>query len=75
MYVQRLLQSSKKSNLIVTKVCQYCYNINVTNDKERTNEQKYLNVLETISDILQSNGSDATKLKLIGDAVDALNKF
>ena len=36
---------------------------------------KYLNALETISDILQSNGSDATKLKLIGDAVDALNKF
>ena len=25
---------------------------------------KYLNSLETISDILQSNGSDATKLKL-----------
>ena len=24
---------------------------------------KYLNSLETISDILQSNGSDATKLK------------
>lgn len=36
---------------------------------------KYLNALETISDILRSNGSDATKLKLIGDAVDALNKF
>ena len=36
---------------------------------------KYLNALETISDILQSNGSDAIKLKLIGDAVDVLNKF
>lgn len=36
---------------------------------------KYLNAIETISDILQSNSSDKTKIKLIGDAVDALNKF
>ena len=36
---------------------------------------KYLNALETISNILQSNDSDATKLKLIGDAVDEVNNF
>ena len=53
----------------------FCYNVNATNDKEKNIMDKYLNALETISDILQSNGSDATKLKLIGDAVDALNKF
>ena len=47
----------------------------MTNDKEKTKMNKYLNALETISDILQSNDSAATKLKLISDAVDELNKF
>ena len=47
----------------------------MTNDKEKTKMNKYLNALETISDILRSNDSDKTKLKLIGDAVDELNKF
>ena len=75
MWVQRLLQPSKKSYLIVTKVYPICYNVNATNDKEKNIMDKYLNALETISDILRSNDSDATKLKLIGDAVDALNKF
>ena len=36
---------------------------------------KYLNALETISNILRSNDSDAAKLKLIGDAVDEVNNF
>ena len=36
---------------------------------------KYLIALETISNILQSNDSDAAKLKLIGDAVDEVNNF
>lgn len=62
-------------NMSVTKVCQSCYNAYATNDKEKNIMDKYLNALETISDILRSNDSDATKLKLIGDAVDALNKF
>ena len=35
----------------------------MTNDKEKTKMNKYLNALETISDILRSNDSDATKLK------------
>lgn len=47
----------------------------MTNDKEKTKMNKYLNALETISDILRSNDSDATKLKLIGDAVDEVNNF
>ena len=36
---------------------------------------KYLIALETISNILRSNDSDETKLKLIGDAVDEVNNF